>query len=190
MLGVNQRMLNRNLQENILPSLGDQSIQAGQYGGSGHGVATGIAARGTQEALANANASTMMGAYGQGLGAQAQALGQAGNTLGLGFIPSQTGAEVGGTMQAQDQQFRDEAYQRFMHPYNEPWERLNRAMGVLQPAAGLGNQQTMPNPNQSNPIAGAMGGAMTGASIGSVVPGIGTGIGAIGGGLLGLFQQR
>jgi len=188
MLGVNQRLLNRNLQEQILPNLGDQAVQAGQYGGSGHGVASGIAARGTQEALANANASTMLDAYGKGLGAQSNALGQAGGTLGLGFIPSSTGAEVGQTMQQQDQMQRDEAYQRYMHPYNEPWERLQRAMGVIQPAAGLGSQQTGPNPNQSNPMAGALGGASSGFALGNAMfPGVGGLVGTGLGGLLGVL---
>jgi len=188
MLGVNQQLLNRNLQEQILPNLGDQAVQAGQYGGSGHGVASGIAARGTQEALANANASTMLDAYGKGLGAQSNALGQANNTLGLGFIPSLTGAEVGQTMQQQDQQYLDQAYQQYMHPYEEPWQRLNRAMGTILPAAGLGGTQTQPNPNQGNTAAGMLGGAMTGAKIGSAIaPGIGTAIGGIGGSLLSML---
>jgi len=186
MLGVNQRLLNRNLQEQILPNLGDQAVQAGQYGGSGHGVASGIAARGTQEALANANASTMLDAYGKGLGAQSNALGQAGGTLGLGFIPSTTGMEVGQTMQQQNQQFLDRAYQQYMHPYEEPWERLQRAMGVITPAAGLGASETRPNPNQGNSMAGMLGGAMTGAKLGTAIaPGIGTAIGGIAGGLFG-----
>lgn len=189
-LQVNQNLLNRNLQENILPSLGDQAIRAGGYGGSGQGVAEGIAARGTQEALANQNATTMLQAYGQGLGAQSNAMGQSQNQLGLGFIPSATGMEVGQTMRAEDQKLMDEAYQRFMHPYEGPWTRLNRAMGVIQPAAGLGSQQTSPNPNQSNPLAGALGGAAVGYDLLPALMGSMTGpTGALVGGGLGLLSS-
>jgi len=189
MLGVNERLVNRNLNENVLPMLGDQAVQAGQYGGSGHGVAQGIAMRGTQEALANANAQTLLTSYGQGLGAQAQALGQSGNTLGLGFIPSQTGAEVGGTMQAQDQALRDEAYNRWMYPYQEPWDRLERAMGTIGQASGMGGTTTSPNPNQGNQFVSGLGGAMTGAKIGSAIaPGYGTAAGAAIGGISGLLM--
>ena len=56
MMQSNQFMANRNLSENILPRLGSGAVAAGQYGGSRQGIAEGIAARGTQEALANANA--------------------------------------------------------------------------------------------------------------------------------------
>ena len=45
-------------------------MASGQLGSSRQGIAEGLAARGTQEALANANAQTMMDAYGKGLGAQ------------------------------------------------------------------------------------------------------------------------
>ena len=74
MMQSNQFMANRNLSENLLPMIDSGAVAAGQMGGSRQGIAQGLAMRGTQEALANANAQTMMDAYGKGLGAQQGAL--------------------------------------------------------------------------------------------------------------------
>jgi hypothetical protein len=48
-----QNLLNRNFSENLLPGISQGANAAGQLGGSRQGVAQGIAARGTQEALFN-----------------------------------------------------------------------------------------------------------------------------------------
>ena len=41
--------VNQNLQENLLPAIGDQATGAGQYGGSRQGIAQGIALRGANK---------------------------------------------------------------------------------------------------------------------------------------------
>jgi hypothetical protein len=95
-----QRLINRNLQENIMPTIGSGAAQAGQLGGSRQGVAEGIAARGAIESQADL-AQNLLGADFErqqsqnfqrnmlGQQQQLQALGQAGNLAGIGFAPLQ-----------------------------------------------------------------------------------------------------
>jgi len=51
-IDVLQNRLNQNLQENLLPSLAQGANATGQLGGARQGIGQGIAARGTQQALA------------------------------------------------------------------------------------------------------------------------------------------
>jgi hypothetical protein len=57
----------RNLQENILPSVSDAFIRAGQFGSSRMGEAGSRAMRDTQEAILNAQAQAAQQGYGQAL---------------------------------------------------------------------------------------------------------------------------
>ncbi len=84
-----QNLLNRNLTENLLPSIGGAAAGAGQLGGSRQGVAQGIALRGTQEAGANFSENLIGQDFQQQRQQQLQALGLAGNIGGLAFSPLQ-----------------------------------------------------------------------------------------------------
>lgn len=159
---ANTRLLNRNFQENIMPTIQGSATAAGQSGSSRHGVAEGIAARGTQEAIANQAANTMLSAYGQGLDARSQALGMSGNVLGLGMLPGQTMQGVGGTLNAEAQRYINEAMQRQQFDETGEWDLLSRYQNVVNPTAGLGGVTTAPNPYQQNPFASALGGGLLG----------------------------
>ncbi len=137
MLEQQQNLLNRNLQENLLPSIRARSGMINERpGGSGLDVATGIAARGTQEALARQAAQTQMGAYTAGLGQQQFGLSAAPGMVGLGLEPSNVLMDVGDINRAERQARRDEAFQRWNFAQQEPRERLAWQANMYNTLAG------------------------------------------------------
>lgn len=86
---------NRNLNENIMPSLRTGAVQAGQTGSSRQGIAEGIAARGAMEETARGQNNLLANAENQRLQAM-QAAGQmGGNLLQQQLAPSATMNQVG-----------------------------------------------------------------------------------------------
>jgi len=91
-LDVIARQGARNLRENILPSVSDAFIRAGQFGSSRMGEAGSRAMRDTQEAILNAQAQAAQQGYGQALqAAQADLARQAGLA---GTVGSISGADL------------------------------------------------------------------------------------------------
>lgn len=129
---------------------GAQSVNA--MGSSRHGLMQGKAIGDTMGALANTNASTMLNAYNQGLGAQQSALNQTGSMLGNLGMPTQfmgqlgqmygQGAQMQGqganalaqggsmlgqagqTVEGYQQKALDDAMARYQFQFQEPWQRL------------------------------------------------------------------
>lgn len=101
----------RNLKENILPSLGESFIKAGQFGSSRMGEMGARAARDTQQAILNAQAQAAQQGYGQALTAaqadlarQAQLAGTVGSISGADLSRIlQGGSQYGSLAQAQTQ---------------------------------------------------------------------------------------
>lgn len=101
----------RNLRENIMPSLSDAFIKAGQFGSSRMGEMGARAARDTQEAILNTQAQAAQQGYGQALGAaqadlarQAQLAGTVGSISGADLSRIlQGGSQYGSLAQAQTQ---------------------------------------------------------------------------------------
>ncbi len=174
MLEQQGSLLNRNLQENILPGIQTGAIGAGQLGGSRQGVAEGIAARGTQEALASQAAQTQMDAYLAGLGQQRFGLGQTGTMMGLGQMPAQILSGVGGARRAEDQLALDEEMRRFQFEQDEPWMRMERLVPTYN--ALTGQYTTSTNEQQTTPSAFQVGSQLAGLGL------AGYGLGAFGGG--------
>ena len=86
-IGMGQQMINENLQQNILPSVGSGAQSANQFGGGRQGVAEGIALRDANRQSSDF-AQNLIGQDFQGQQQRAlQALGQAGNIGGLAFQP-------------------------------------------------------------------------------------------------------
>ncbi len=115
------------------------SIQSGmlgvneRLGGTGQGVAAGIAGRGALEALANQAAQTQMDAYTAGLGQQRFGLGSAPAMAQFGMAPSDVLMGVGDIRRAEEQRAIDEERARFEFGQEEPWRRLERQAGIFQP---------------------------------------------------------
>jgi hypothetical protein len=101
----------RNLSENLLPSVSDQFIRAGSFGGSRMGEFGSRALRDTQEAVLNRQAEALQQGYGQSLAAsqadlarQAQLGSTAGSlTQGQQQVLSNVGSQFG-NLSAQQQQ--------------------------------------------------------------------------------------
>ena len=167
MMQSNQFMANRNLSENLLPQIQSGAVASGQMGGSRQGIAQGLAMRGTQEALANANAQTMMDAYGKGLGAQQGALALAPQTMGMGLQPMDVMGKVGAYNQGIDTQALDADMTRWNANQDLPWDALNRYASVVGGNTQWGTNQTADG-GGSSPLAGALGGGLLGASAASM----------------------
>lgn len=188
MMQSNAFNLNRNLSENLLPAIQSGAVASGQMGGSRQGVAQGLAMRGTQDALANANAQTMMGAYGQGLTAQGRALALAPQTMGMGMQPMDVMSGVGAYNQGIDTQALDADRARWDYNQQRPYDALSFYNNIVQGNNAWGNTTTSEG-GGSSPIAGAIGGGLLGAS---ATPALNTALGttlgpwgAIGGAVLG-----
>ncbi len=86
----------RNLSENLLPSIGDQFIQAGQFGGSRMGEFASRALRDTQDSVLGQQASALQSGYNTALGASQSELArqlQLGQTAG-GFADQQSQTQL------------------------------------------------------------------------------------------------
>jgi hypothetical protein len=193
MMQQNADLLNRNFNEGLMPSIRGTAIQNNNLGGSRQGIAEGVAARGTQEAISDANERLLLGAYGQGLGAQQTALGSTGAMLGNLLAPAQATAGAAGlnanaaqlglgfgqTVEGYQQRALQDAMARFGYQYEEPWMRAGNIQGAMGALAPLGTQNTSgattgattgTNPNYQSPF-----GALTQGAIGGGLMGYGMG---------------
>lgn len=174
----------QNFNRTVLPGMADAAILGGAYGGSGYGVAQGIAAgdlgRAQTDAATQAYAQNYQLERERQLGAGT--LFNQANTLAL--LPGQTLDLVGTQEQQWDQAALDAAG-------NAPWAGLDRYQQLLSSAAGYGTGTstgtTVGTPARASGGAGLLQGAMGGASAGSAFGPWGAGIGGILGGLGGLF---
>jgi hypothetical protein len=183
---INQQgtTLNRNLAE-IMPGIDASMLGVNErLGGSGQGVAQGIAARGTQEALANTMAQTQMGAYGQGLEQQRYAMGAAPEMAQFGLMPADIMMRVGDVERAEEQKGISEDISRFNFAQQEPWNRLQNQAGMFNPlsmpyASSEATSESKPSAfsNFLNAASGGFSGAM--GAMGSGAMG---GMGGMGGG--------
>lgn len=172
------------LQREILPSLADQAILQGAYGGSGYGVAQGVAA-GDWSRNAGDIAATM---YYNNYQAERDRMGQAGSILNqaneLFLQPGRLLDLAGGQQQAWDQAALDAAIRA-------PWNGLGQYAQLLGLGTGYGTQTTNGTTTTQQPRASGFGsflqGAAGGAGAGATFGPWGAGIGGLLGGLGGLF---
>jgi hypothetical protein len=158
-LGANKQQVTQALNEQWLPTVNQGAQEVNALGSSRQGVAQGQAMERAAQQLANANASTMLSAYGQGLGAQqtalgqtgalqqaqaagAQSLGQAGQAVqqaagaqatGAGYTNQASGlqSQLGQTVEGYQQKALDEAIDRYNYQYEEPWTRMSNVSNYL-----------------------------------------------------------
>ena len=141
----------------ILPQVDSAFNRGGRYG-------SGLAQTSQTQALGDIFA----GMYGQERNNQMQAMGMSPILANQDYMDIDRLAQVGDQRQEQNQMLLD-----------EPYQRLLRYQGFINPMMGVGGNQTTTTPMYRNRTAGALGGAMLGNM---VMPGLG---GIIGGGLLG-----
>jgi hypothetical protein len=118
----NEQQVNQNLQRNLLPGLQNAGVGGGGLGSSRLGLAQGQAVGDTSKSLANTNAQMMLGAYGQGLGAQQQALSSLGGLQQALMMPGQA----------------RESYDQAR--LNAPWQFMQNMGAATQYLSPLGTQ--------------------------------------------------
>lgn len=176
----------------------DAATKAGAYGGSRHGVASGIASGEIAKGLGQQIAGLQQSGYNDMMGRAAGLAGLGQNAMGmaqqnLGYQSGLTGAQAGlqGQLFGQNdylRQIKQQQYDRNVQDFNTQRDWGLRGLGALQGASGMPYGQTTSQPMYSNPGAGFLGGAATGAGVGGMIGGpIGGAIGAGIGGLAGLF---
>ena len=154
------RPLQQQLDMQTMPGIRASYGDAGQYGSSRQGVAEGVAQGLTNQAIGDTRAQIANQAYGQGLSAQASALGQSldqqskamalyPQLMQAGLTPSNIYSSVGNTQQ-------QDANSRQTDPYNV----LNWYNGVLNPIAGLGGTQKVNQSGSGSMAQNIAGGAM------------------------------
>ncbi len=152
----------RNLAENILPSIRTGSALAGQTGSSRQGIAEGLAARGAIEATARAQTGLLSDAARQQLEATQAALRLSPQAQAAQLTGAQTIGQVGTQQRGIEQQL-----------LQEPLLRQQAERDRLGSLSSIVSQQTSPFGTQTTTTEEAGGGGFGGA------------LGAIGGGLIG-----
>ena len=156
----------------------------GGYGGSAHA-----------ETLARSLGDTAANIYGTNYTNE-----RTNQMRGMAFAPQMAAmdyqdlnalGQVGAQRQGMTQSVLDQGYNNWLEAKNYPYQQLDVMGNAIRTTMGGGGTTTMtgPNPNQSSPIASALGGASIGYGLapmlGAAGP-LGAGIGAAAG-LLGLF---
>jgi hypothetical protein len=187
---ANERSVMDTLQNKALPMLQQNAVGVNALGSDRLGLAQGKAIGDASQALSNQNASTMLQAYGQGLGAQSGAMQGLGGMLQGQLQPGMALGQAGMTVEDYQSRALQDAMQRFAYQYQEPWQRMQNVGNVLGmtqntgvgygSAAGTG---AAPNANQKSAFQNILGG--TTAALG--------GLGSLGQGAAGLgtlFSDR
>ena len=144
-----------------LPAIRSGASLAGSYGGSRQGLAEGLAMGEASKAFANAAAQTQLGAYGQGLDAQARALQLMPSISQLGMLPAMTLGQVGGAEEAYRQQVIDDSMARWNYATEEPYQRIGWAGGLYSGISPYGTQTQTLTGGGSSPWATGIGTAMS-----------------------------
>lgn len=140
----------RALMEQVLPRIDMSAVRAGQYGSSRQALAQGQAVGKTQQALSDTLRKYLSQAYGQGLGAQNQALALTPTVQTSLVAPWETIFSAGERQRAKTER-----------EMRAPWERLALYQGIVGGQQYGGNKQYIP-PSGINPALAGLGGAMQG----------------------------
>lgn len=135
MTGATDQITN-NFLRNVMPSIRGEAITTGNFGSSGQGIATGLAAGEAANAVGNTQAQIANTGYGQGLNAMSNALNQLPSTMGAMLGPSSTLAAVGDVRQGLSQNILDEAQQRYMQQQMLPLTIGSQLMSILNGMPG------------------------------------------------------
>lgn len=187
---VMTKRLNRNLSENIMPTIQGNFNAAGQYGGGREDVMRQVAGRDTQEALSQGLAGLYADAYGQGLGQQAKGVVVSPQVASLGLQPSQIAYQVGDALRQEKYLPLQEDIARWNYKQTAPWDDLARYISAISGNVGQNVSSTQSQP--INTFGNVLGGAMLGSGLQSALPasltsGVPSWLGAGLGGLSGLF---
>lgn len=156
------RPLFEGLTEQILPSIRGEANTLGNIGSSRQGIAEGLAARGTQNAVGDVANRVAFSGYQSGLDAQMRALGLLPQTIGAQTQGAQAAGAVGDASQAMTQKLLDELKAQFLQKQTLPLDigkELLSMVGAI-PSAGATTSSQVPQPSLFQQLLGA---AATGA---------------------------
>jgi hypothetical protein len=126
------------------------AIQSGGYGGGRQGIAEGTALAGANQNAMNATANIYGNAYSQGLGHQANVLGQTGSIINSGFAPYEQLNTSGSMQTGREQALLEDAQAKHEFTQQLPYEKLNQYMDIIN-GSGItsGGYGTTTAPGQS-----------------------------------------
>lgn len=183
----------RPMQENFtdvggtIYNIGDQALQAGQWGGTRQGVAEGIALSRLNQQVGDVAASMASQGYETGLDASTRALAISPQISAQQFTPAQGLDAVGQQQRQYAQELLDDEIARWNFDQNLPSQKLANYQQVVQ--GGYGGQSTTTSPAaRVSPLMSAAGGALSGAAVGASTGASGGGYwGAAIGAMIGLM---
>lgn len=173
------RPVTQQLNEQVLPAIGDQALASGNYGGSRQGIAEGIAKRGYLDTVGDITSGMYTDLYGNNINAVQNAMNMSPMIANMGMLPGQIMSNVGATQQAQEQ--AEIASDVEEYNYNRDLE-YNDLLTLLGVNAQTGGTTTNFQPGQG-PLAGMMGTAMMAAPMMFGAPPIPGGVPTIPGGV-------
>lgn len=186
------RPLTQAFQQNILPSIRNDAVAAGQFGGSRQGIAEGIASQALTQGIGDVSAQISNAAFQNAMDNMTRSLVVAPQIAGLNLLPFDVQSAIGGQQRALEQAQLSEEAQRFMAQQLLP---LQQGQAIAGTAFGmpLGSNVGTSTGSVSgggggggggagNIFSGALSGAATGAAVSGGNPYAAAG-GAIIGGL-------
>lgn len=144
----------RNLTEGTLPTLRDDAILNGQYGGTSQQIGEALATARTNEGIAQQLAQFDLGLYGQNLAMQDAAIGRSGQMYDLGLAPSLTMENMGALNRQDEQAQIDADVARWNFEQMAPLLNLQAFQGLTGTAGQYGGTTTS-NSTQSMGDGGA-----------------------------------
>lgn len=164
------RNLTNNFSRSVLPSIRDDAVMSGGYGGSGQGIAEGLAASDLNNQVADTTSQLLSQNYQSGLDAMTKGLAFAPSNISAAFTPATAVSGVGDVQQNQQQsQINDlinNYYTKQFFPLQLAEELAGVAMG--QPGGSASTASTTPSTGGStlnNVLSGVLGGGSIAASL-------------------------
>ena len=160
-LGTVEDRANRNLMENVMPGVNSTFTGAGQFGSTRNGDFLNRAIRDNQQGISETQASMVNQSYdnaakdylgwaGQGTQSGTQ-LGALGNTMGqYGITGLNTGMNLGGLNQQQQQKEYDAAQKAWLENYTTPIDVYNGLGGAFNTSVGRLTPSTSSSQSNSN----------------------------------------
>lgn len=192
------RPLTQKFQTEVLPGIASGFSKAGRYGSGAMGQAIGQASEQFGRAVGDVASNLTYADYARERQAQQQAqMGQAAlaqaapSFFQMGFLPSQSLAQVGAAREAISAQPLQEQIRRYEYAQQIPYQQLQGYLSSVYGTPMSSSQAIFPQA-QTNPIGQALGlgtlGYLGGSAIGGTTLGMPTStLGALGGGLLGYY---
>jgi hypothetical protein len=173
------RPLQQNLAENIMPQITNDAVSTGGVGSSRQGIAQGLAAGRTQQAIGDTTAKIYGDAYSKGLDTFGRTLALAPQTIQAGAMPAQFAGAAGEFQRQYEQSLIDAAMQQWAFEQQAPWANLAQYQGaVTGNYGGTTTATSTPNQARGSRWGSALGGALSGFAAGGPW-------GALAGGVLG-----